>query len=109
MPGSHRQNRQRVNQNQSYYKRQQAIVEHPYGTIKQQCGFDHIITKKDIERASADVGLLMTAYNLHRLINIIGLKTHMKWAILQLLSIYCFFGTVRLKIDTNKNLLSIRK
>jgi len=42
------------------------------------------MTKKGTERASADVGLIMTAYNLRRLINIIGLKTLMEWAIQQL-------------------------
>lgn len=77
-------NKQRVQQNQTYYKRRQAIVEHPYGTIKRQWGFSYIMTKKGIKRASADVGLIMTAYNLRRLINIIGLKTLMKWAIQQL-------------------------
>ena len=80
-------NRQRVNQNQSYYKRRQAIVEHPYGTIKRQWGFDHIMTKKGMTRASSDVGLLMTAYNLRRLINIVGIKTLIKCA-KQLLSYF---------------------
>jgi hypothetical protein len=65
-------NKQRVEQYQSYYKRRQAIVEHPYGTIKRQWGFNYIITKKTINRASADVGFMMTAYNLRRIINIIG-------------------------------------
>jgi len=68
----------------NYYKRRQAIVEHPYGTIKRQWGFDHIMTKKSMARASADVGLIMTAYNLRRLINIIGVITLMKWALQQL-------------------------
>jgi hypothetical protein len=41
------------------------------------------MTKQNMERASADVGLIMIAYNLRRLINIIGLKTLMKWALQQ--------------------------
>jgi hypothetical protein len=49
-------------------------VEHPYGTIKRQWGFSYIITKKYIERAEADFGLTMVAYNLRRIINIIGMK-----------------------------------
>ena len=77
-------NRQRVQQNKNYYKRRQAIVEHPYGTIKRQWGFDHIMTKKGIARASADVGFIMTAYNLRRIINIIGIKTLLKWAKMRL-------------------------
>jgi len=66
-------NRQRIENDKSIYKKRQAIVEHPYGTIKRQWGFSYIMTKKYIHRASADVGFMMTAYNLRRLINIIGI------------------------------------
>jgi hypothetical protein len=48
-----------------------SIIEHPYGTIKRQWGFDHIITKKGLKRASADAGLIFIACNLCRLMNII--------------------------------------
>ncbi len=51
-----------------------AIVEHPYGTIKRQWGFSYIMTKKTIVRAEADVGFIMTADNLRRLISIIGIQ-----------------------------------
>ena len=72
-------NKQRVDKYQSYYKRRQAIVEHPFGTIKRQWGFNYIITKKSIKRASADVGLMLTAYNLRRIMNIIGMKQLKDW------------------------------
>jgi hypothetical protein len=49
-------------------------VEHPFGTIKRLWGFNYIITKKYIRRAEADFGFIMTAYNLRRIINIIGMK-----------------------------------
>ncbi|WP_430812973.1 MULTISPECIES: IS1182 family transposase [unclassified Carboxylicivirga] len=70
-------NKVRMEANPKLYKRRQAIVEHPYGTIKRQWGFDHIMTKKSISRASADVGFIMTAYNLRRLINILGIDSLM--------------------------------
>jgi hypothetical protein len=63
-----------VELNKELYKRRQAIVEHPYGTIKRQWGFSYIMTKKCSKRASADVGLMMTAYNLRRIINILGME-----------------------------------
>ena len=47
-------------------------MEHPFGTIKRQWGFDHIMTKKGLESASADFGLIALTYNLKRLINIIA-------------------------------------
>ena len=66
-------NRKNLQENPELYKKRQAIVEHPFGTIKRQWGFDHVLTKKGMDRASADVGLIFTAYNFRRLINIIGL------------------------------------
>jgi len=65
-------NKERVEQNKALYKQRQAIVEHPYGTIKRQWGFSYIMTKNSSQRASADVGFMMTAYNLRRIINILG-------------------------------------
>lgn len=67
-------NKKRIDQNKELYRKRQQIVEHPYGTIKRQWGFNYILTKKGINRASADVGLILTAYNIRRIINIIGLK-----------------------------------
>ena len=52
------------------YKKRQTFVEYPYGTIKRQWEFSYIITKKYIHRASADVGFMMIAYNLKRIMNI---------------------------------------
>jgi len=66
------QNKEKIEQNKDYYRKRQAIVEHPYGTIKRQWGFSYILTKKYIKRAEADVGLMFTAYNLRRLFNILG-------------------------------------
>jgi transposase len=65
-------NKERIEQNKDYYRRRQAIVEHPYGTIKRQWGFSYIMTKKGKQRASADVGLMFIAYNIRRIMNIIG-------------------------------------
>jgi hypothetical protein len=72
-------NERRVNQSEKLYKRRQAIVEHPFGTIKRQWGFNYIVTKKYIKRAEADFGMVMTAYNLRRLINLVGIKELAKY------------------------------
>lgn len=68
------QNKLRINSNKELYRKRQQIVEHPYGTIKRQWGFSYITTKQTIQRASADFGFMMTAYNLRRIINIVGLN-----------------------------------
>ena len=41
--------------------------------------FSYIMTKKSSKRASADVGLMMTAYNLRRIINILGIERFRKY------------------------------
>ena len=84
-------NKERIEQNKDYYRRRQAIVEHPYGTIKRQWGFNYILTKKGKERASADVGLMFVAYNIRRIMNILGkdkLKKYLEELILLSLAIY---------------------
>jgi transposase len=64
-------NRKNFEEKERLYKRRQAIVEHPYGTLKRQWGFNYILTKKGMERASSDVGLMLIAYNLRRIVNIL--------------------------------------
>ena len=64
-------NRKNFEEKERLYKRRQAIVEHPYGTIKRQWGFSYILTKKGISRASSDVGFMFIAYNLRRIGNIL--------------------------------------
>ena len=68
------QNRLNIEANPKTYKKRQAIVEHPYGIIKRQWGFYYIMTKQGIKRASADVGLMLIAYNLKRMMNILDPK-----------------------------------
>jgi hypothetical protein len=46
------------------------------------------MTKKTIQRASADVGLVFTAYNLRRILNIIGKEALRRFA----LAFICFFA-----------------
>lgn len=68
------ENKVRIENNYEIYRRRQAIVEHPYGVIKRQWDFYYIMTKKTIKHASADVGLIFTAYNLKRIFNLIDLN-----------------------------------
>ncbi len=77
-------NKQNIAKNPEIYTQRQAIVEHPFGTMKRQWGFDHIMTKKSIKRASADVGFIFIAYNLKRIMNIIGIKQ-----LIEILNSFC--------------------
>ena len=102
-------NKERIEQNQDYYRRQQAIVEHPYGTIKRQWGFSYVSTKKGKQRASADVGFMFIAYNLRRIMNIVGknaLKKYLEVLVLSISRIYC---TMRFKISLLKAIKYLHK
>ena len=67
-------NKIRLQENPGLYRRRQAIVEHPFGVIKRQWDFYYIMTKRSIHHASADVGMIFTAYNLRRTFNILYKK-----------------------------------
>jgi len=90
-------NKLRLDSNKKLYLRRQAIVEHPYGIIKRQWGYSYIMTKKSMKRASADVGLIFVAYNLRRIMNILGqdkLKAYLKALSLVFYSIMAHFKAV---------------
>jgi len=96
------QNRLNIEANPTTYKRRQAIVEHPYGVIKRQWGFYYIMTKKGKKRASADVGFMFIAYNLRRIMNIVGandLKKFFKELVSVFFSITTSVKAMRFKIS----------
>jgi len=66
-------NKQAIENNKELYKRRQEIVEHPFGTIKRQWGFDYTLMKGK-KKVDGDVGFIFIAYLFTRLMNIIGLK-----------------------------------
>jgi transposase len=88
------QNKQNILANPELYKQRQALVEHPFGTMKRQWGFDHIMTKKTKARASADVGFIFIAYTLRRLFNIIEIDQLMVY----LRTIIAYFSAIKIKM-----------
>jgi len=53
-------------------KQRSAIVEHPFGTIKQTLGWSHFLVRGK-EKVSGENALIMFTYNFRRLINLIGI------------------------------------
>jgi len=87
-------NRRNTLEKEHLYKRRQAIVEHPFGTMKRQWGFNYILTKRGINRATSDVGFMFIAYNLRRIINILGhdlLKEYLRILVSSFLTVSAFF------------------
>jgi transposase len=77
----------RVKREKEKYRRRQAMVEHPFGVIKRQWGYDHVLVK-GLGKVDAELGLIFAAYNLRRLMTIFGAKE----LIARLLT---FFGQIR--------------
>ena len=71
----------RMERNPEMMKVRRSTVEHPFGTIKAWMGSTHF-QMKTINRVSAEMSLHVLAYNLKRVINIMGPRQLMKamWA-----------------------------
>ena len=48
-------------------------MEHPFGAIKRHFGYTYLLTR-GLESVNTEVSFICLAYNLKRLINIIGVK-----------------------------------
>ena len=61
----------RLDQNPDKMRTRRETVEHPYGTIKAWMGATHFQTKT-LGRISAEMSLHVLAYNMKRVMNILG-------------------------------------
>ena len=59
------QNHQRVHVNPDYYRQRQPQTEHPWGTLKRQWGFDHVLVRGE-EKVLGEISLPFIGYNLSR-------------------------------------------
>jgi transposase len=64
------QNIERVTLNKALYQTRQAIVEHPFGTIKRGWGYDFTLMKT-MEKVRGEFALIFTCYNLRRAMSIL--------------------------------------
>ena len=63
----------RLNQNPEAMTIRKSTVEHPYGTIKSWMGSSHFLMK-GLKNVSTEMSLHVLAYNLKRVMNIMGIK-----------------------------------
>ena len=66
-------NKRYVSRNKKLYKRRQAIVEHPFGTIKRQWGFTFTLMKS-IPKVQTEFSIINLCYNLKRAMSVIGVE-----------------------------------
>jgi hypothetical protein len=64
-------NKNAIENNRELYKKRQEIVEHPFGTIKRQWGFDYTLMKGK-KKVDGEVGLIFIAYLFTRMRSILG-------------------------------------
>jgi len=74
--GTVERNNQRLFTNKELYRRRQAIVEHPFGTIKRAWGFSYTLLK-GLRKVNGEMGLIFTVYNFVRAKNILGFDKFM--------------------------------
>ena len=66
-----------IKQNPQYYKRRQAICEHPFGSIKRHWGYTHTLLK-GLQKVNGEMNLIMFCYNFMRTKNILGFEKMLK-------------------------------
>jgi transposase len=64
----------RLDRNPAAMSIRRATVEHPFGTLKAWMGSTHFLTKS-LSRVSTEMSLHVLAYNMKRMMNILGTKT----------------------------------
>ena len=64
---------QRLDANPNAMRQRRETVEHPFGTIKARMGATHFLMKT-LPRVAAEMALHVPAYNLTRVLNIVGIK-----------------------------------
>jgi hypothetical protein len=67
----------RLDHNPGMMRTRRQTVEHPFGTIKAWMGATHFLTRT-IERVSTEMSLHVLAYNMKRVIKVLGSETVMK-------------------------------
>jgi len=63
----------RIRENKELYLQRQMIVEHPFGTVKRIWGFSYFLTRGN-EAVGTENKLHFLAYNMRRVINILGVE-----------------------------------
>jgi hypothetical protein len=66
-------NDKRVNLEKEKYRQRQEMSEHPFGVVKRQWGYDHVLLK-GLAKADAEANRIFLCYNLKRVINILGIN-----------------------------------
>lgn len=98
-------NRAELESNKALYRRRQAIVEHPFGTLKRGWGYTHTLLKGK-ERVKGEFGLILTMYNLRRVMSILGISELIKRLKARFFVIFDHFATKNIHTSSQPQLFS---
>jgi hypothetical protein len=70
-------NNLRVRNEKEKYRLRQTMTEHPFGVVKRQWGYDHVIMK-GLQKTDSEINLIFLCYNLKRVMNIMGINGILK-------------------------------
>ena len=70
-------NNMRVRNEKEKYRRRQTMTEHPFGVVKRQWGYDHLMMK-GLQKTDSEISLIFLCYNLKRVMNIMGINGILK-------------------------------
>lgn len=79
-----------MDENKQVYKRRQEIVEHVFGTVKRNLGYTYFLTRGN-ESVRAESFMHFLAYNLKRVIKIVGVKALVEAINSYAINIFSFF------------------
>ncbi|MGK2863328.1 MAG: transposase [Chitinophagaceae bacterium] len=94
-----------IKQNPHYYKRRQAICEHPFGTIKRHWSYTHTLLK-GLQKVNGEMNLIMFCYNFMRTKNILGfekMRQHIRNWQPDYCKVICAFKKAFIKIICSQN------
>ena len=67
------ENKARVENNKSLYRERKQIIEHPFGTIKRNWGYNYTLLKTK-QKVNGEMAMIFTVYNLRRAMSILGVN-----------------------------------
>jgi len=97
-------NSRRIKKHPDLYSARQQIIEHVFGTIKRQWGYDHILLK-GLQKNDGEFGLIFLIYNLRRIFNILGVDGIKKWRKSLLFQFFALSSSIECLGDKMRNYL----
>ena len=79
----------RVKNNQAKYSQRQALVEHPFRTLKRSINFYHLLLR-GFSKVRGEISIAFFSYNLKRVINILGVKGILHSLMLLIFNLICY-------------------